>query len=302
MKYKAAGIISLSLALILVFSAVWVNAAEQSAPIAENLEISTYRETAVEGKLKASSPYGSELSFEITTPPSKGEITLLDDGSFIYTPGQGKKGKDYFGYKAYDGDGRASGEATVIIKLIKQTCAVSYSDMNGNGAHYAATVLAERGIFVGEQVGGKYVFNPNTPVTRGEFLAMCMKLVDADVLNGVITTGFADDESIPDYLKPYVSTALLSGVISGYSEGHKIAVFNGDNSISYPEAAVMLNSSMSLTNVTPKYDSIEVPAWAVQACANLSACRISDYVDSQALTRAECAKLLCGAAEILDKR
>ncbi|MFB0919728.1 MAG: S-layer homology domain-containing protein, partial [Oscillospiraceae bacterium] len=145
------------------------------------------------------------------------------------------------------------------------------------------------------------VFNPSAPVTRGEFLAMCMKLSDSDILSGVITTGFADDSEIPAYLKPYVSTALLTGVISGYSDGVNTAVFNSSNYISYPEAAVMLNKTLDLTNVNAETYGGAAPVWAEQACANLCACNISDYTDLPQLTRADCAKLLYNAMSIVKK-
>lgn len=303
MKRKSARIFALSLAVITLVSGVFVSArAEQGAPIAENLEITTYRDTAVEGKLKAVSPDNEVVTFEITTPPSKGTVELCDSGTFVYTPDQGKRGKDYFGYKAVDGNGKYSSEATVIIKLIKPNCKVAYSDMDGNGAHCAAIALAERDVFVGEQIGGNYVFNPDAEVTRSEFLTMCMKLADVDILEGVITTGFADDESIPDHMKPYVSTALLTGVINGYYNSYDTAVFNGDSKVSYPEAAVILNRALRLTDVRFDEGYADAPVWAAQACANLNACKISGYMSSDALTRAECAKLLYGAIQVLEKR
>ena len=130
---------------------------------------------------------------------------------------------------------------------------------------------------------------------------MCMKLADSDILSGVITTGFADDSEIPSYQKPYVSTALLTGVINGYSDGVNTAVFNGESCISYPEAAVMLNKALNLTNVNAEnYNA--APVWAAQACANLSACRISEYTQENELTRADCAKLLYNAMSILENR
>ena len=129
---------------------------------------------------------------------------------------------------------------------------------------------------------------------------MCMKLSDSDILSGVITTGFADDSSIPSYMKPYVSTALLTGLISGYSDGINTAVFNGDNCISYPEAAVMLNKALDLTNVNSEAYGGAAPVWAAQACANLSACRISDYYGEALLTRADCAQLFYNAMSIVN--
>ena len=297
---KTCNVIALSLMLVLTLSVINVGAiGTGAAPIAENLEIMTYRNVSVGGQLKATDPDGDTLTFEITTPPVKGEIALRDNGSFVYTPKEGKRGRDYFGYKAFDEAGNISSEATVIIKIEKQKTKIAYSDMEGNGAHCAAIALAENNIFIGESIGGQYVFNPDAPVTRGDFLTMCMKLTDSDLLSGVLTTGFADDSSIPAYLKPYVSTALLTGVISGYSDGVNTAVFNGENYISYPEAAVMLNKALGLTDVSAEIYGDTIPVWAAQACANLSACRISDYSDVPQLTRADCANLLYNAMKLI---
>ena len=290
---KTCNVIALTFVLMLSLCVINVGATGTgSAPIAENLDISTYRNTSVGGQLKATDPDGEILKFEITTSPIKGEIVIKENGSFVYTPKDGKRGRDYFGFKAYDNDGNVSAEATVIIRIEKQKTKITYTDMNGNGAHCAAIALAENNIFVGENIAGQYVFNPDAPVTRGEFLTMCMKLTDSDILSGVITTGFADDSEIPEYLKPYVSTALLTGVISGYSDGVNTAVFNSGNNISYPEAAVMLNKALDLTDVNAETYGKAAPAWAEQACANLCACDISDYNDLPQLTRADCARLL----------
>lgn len=300
---KTCNVIALTLVFVLTLSIINVGAiGSGSAPIAENLEISTYRNVSVGGALKATDPDGDVLKFEITTPPSKGEIELSDSGSFVYTPAKGKRGRDYFGYKAFDEAGNVSSEATVIIKIEKQKTKIAYSDMDGSGAYCAAIALAENNIFVGESIGGQYVFSPNDPVTRGEFLTMCLKLTGSDILSGVITTGFADDSEIPTYMKPYVSTALLTGVISGYSNGINSAVFNGDNYISYPEAAVMLNKALNLTDVLAESYGETVPVWAAQACANLSACRISNYSDVPQLTRADCAVLLYNAMSIIEDK
>lgn len=303
MKRKTAGVIALSLTVAMTLGTLWAYAAQSGEnPIAENLELKTYRSVSVGGQLKATDPDGDIMKFEVTTKPIKGTVALKDDGSFVYTPAEGKHGHDYFGYKALDSKGNKSPEATVVIKIEKQKSKIAYSDMNGNGACMAAVRLAEEEIFVGEQLGGQYVFCPENTVSRGEFLTMCMKLADSDVLTGVITTGFADDADIPDYMKPYVSTALLSGVIKGCSGSEGTAVFSPAEPISYPEAAVMLDRVLGLTKASTAEDYAAAPAWAEQSCANLSACRISDYRGTAALTRADCAEMLYNAMAVLEKR
>ena len=273
--------------------------ADDMAPVAENMEIRTYRETAVSGTLSAADPDGGELTYEISTPPIKGEIALEPDGSFVYTPGDGKRGKDYFGYKATDSSGNTSHEATVIISIDKPKSEVTYSDMSGSGAEYAAVRLAEEGIFIGECLGGEYVFSPDEPVTRGEFLAMCMKLADVDLLSGVSRTGFADDDDIDSWMRPYVSTALMCGAISGVSTSEG-AVFDPARGITGAEATVMLNNVLGLGDVGYIETDGEVPTWASQAVMNLEANGIivSGEAELPVLTRAEAALMLCRALEM----
>lgn len=279
-------------------------AVENSAPIAENLELTTYRGVSVGGRLSAVDPDGDVVTFEITTQPKKGTINLAEDGRFVYTPADGKKGKDYFGYKATDSEGNVSQEATVIITIVKQKNKLSYCDMEGNGAYYAALRLAEEDLFVGECIGNEYVFDADREITRAEFLVLCMELSGADLLTGTTRTGFLDDSDIPTWIKPYVSTALMTGAVSGYSTTSGGAVFDPYANISYFEAAVMLDNIIELTDVVAT--SLEtVPTWAAQAASNLSACSIMDGVEISnlnAITRAEAAVMLSNAMDVINNR
>lgn len=301
MYYASAAAI---LAVVLCFSLCLVPVlAGGSSPVAENLELTTYRGVSLDGKLSAVDPDGDVLTYLITTPPTKGTVELGEDGNFVYTPEEDKRGKDYFGYVAEDPDGNRSQEATVIIKLIKPKTDVTYSDMTGNGAYYDALRLAEEGIFTSQQIGDSYVFSPDSPVTRGEFLAMCMELSGGKILSGVSTTGFADDEAIPTWQKPYVATALMNGAISGYS-GEGSATFAADAPITCTESAVMLNSILSVTDVSSFDADQGTPVWAGQAVANLNACRVlpDGFVSNASLTRAQAAQMLSAALDVLAER
>ena len=147
--------------------------AEETAPLAENLEISTFRNASVSGQLVAHAPDGGELEFVLTTEPIKGSIDLNEDGSFVYTPKEGKRGRDYFGYKVSDSTGKLSQEATVIIRIEKNKCDVYYSDMDGRAEEYSAMLLSEKGIFTGSCTGGEYLFEPERAVSREEFERVC---------------------------------------------------------------------------------------------------------------------------------
>ena len=298
------------IALLLVSALVLGCAAYASdacAPVAENLEISTYRGVSVGGRLSAADPDGDAVTFQITTEPVKGSIDLDDDGHFVYTPDSGKRGKDYFGYKAIGADGKRSQEATVIIRIDKPQSRVTYADLTGESCACAAQRLAEADIFTGECLAGEYVFSPDAPVTRSEFLAMCMKVAGTDLLSGVRTTGFADDTEIDAWAKPYVSTALKCGIISGYAEDESCAVFGPERYISVAEAAAILDRAVELTDAVETWYSYDeaLPVWAVQSAANVSSCGLLPYGCSftdATLSRGEAAEMLCGAIDIVAKR
>ncbi len=273
-----------------------------TAPVVENQELETYRGVSVGGQLTAHDPDGDGVTFEVTTQPMKGAVDISPEGYFVYTPKEGKRGKDYFGFRAVDSFGNASQEGTVIIKLIKQKTKVTYSDMTGDGAEYAALVLAENGVFTGEKVGESYVFSPDTEMDRGEFLSMCMAAADCDVLRGVTSTGFKDDEAIGPWLKPYVATALMNGYISGQS-----AAFDPAASLTVGEACVTLNNVLGVTNVVSAAAYVgeedSDASWA-QAVANLTACGVMerDLDVETVLTRAGAAQMLAKAIALLAGR
>lgn len=292
-----------TLAATLCFLTPTVAEAKDGAPIAENLELSTYRGVCMEGQLKATDPEGDAIvSYQLATPPVKGEVAINPDGSFVYTPEENKRGKDYFGYTATDAKGNVSQEATVIISLLKQKTNVTYSDLTNSGSHYNALRLAEEEIFVGEQIGGQYVFSPNTMISRGEFLSMCVALSDYPVLSGVTDTGFTDDSSIPDWQKSYIATARMNGGIASVTETGSTD-FEATAPITCAQAAVMVNNLFSLSKVSAVNLS-GTPDWAAQSVANLIACEVlpKDCDTAQYLNREMTADLLVGVMDVLNNR
>lgn len=296
----------LCLAAALCFATVAFAFADSGSLIAENLEISTYRGVAVGGRLAVADVGAEVIGFEITTKPGKGEVELGDDGCFVYTPGEGKRGKDYFGYKAIDAEGKYSQEATVIISIKKQKTRVTYSDMEGKPSAWAAVTLAEEGIFVGENIAGEYVFRPDEALTRSQFLTMCMKAADSELMWDIEDTGFADDEAIDEWLKPYVGAAFCEGYVRG-TESEEGTVFAGDELISAMEAAYILDNVASVTDVVAVWYSFDqfLPEWAVQSAANLSACEVvpdSLSLLDETISRSEAAEMICRAMALIENR
>ena len=87
------------------------------------------------GRFAAVDPEGETLSYEITTEPGKGVVEVGENGRFVYTPAENKKGKDYFGYRAVDASGNRSEEATVIITILKEQVMMSVSTSDNTAAY-----------------------------------------------------------------------------------------------------------------------------------------------------------------------
>lgn len=281
------------------------------APIARNMELSTYKDVALTGWFDAVDSEGSVLTFQLTSTPARGAVTLAEDGSsqFVYTPYEGKTGKDTFTYVAVDPAGNTSPEAKVTIRITRPNTVVTYADMDGHPAHKAAVRLAEEHIYVGTYRGGDYFFQAEQPVSRGEFLSLAMVVSGLEPMEQVSVTGFYDDTAIPTWCKGYVSSALMAGAIRGSTNHLGQPVFSSGDPITTGEATVMLNSLLNIADVSVEtFSSGTGTHWASQAAANLAASGIlrTDDTSVQALsapmTRGEAALLLDGALDVVKTR
>jgi len=277
--------------------------APNEAPVAQDLSLCTYKNVEVQGTFSAVDPEGDLLTYQLLTKPARGAVTLAEDGSgqFTYTPYENKTGKDAFTYVAVDAVGNTSAPATVSVKIEKQKSKVTYSDMTGVEGHKEAVHLAEAGLLIGEKMGDEYFFHPEEAMSRAQFTALAMAAAGLEPLEAVTLTGFADDEAMAVWAKPYVSSALRSGVVQGtYDEGGRI-VFQADAPITAAQAAVVLDRALNVTDVP---DSAEAPVWYSQAVANLSSCGAlpASAVLDEPLTRAQAAVMLDRALDVMAER
>ena len=307
MLVLAALLLSLSLPAQALFDLADQVTGDSPKPIAEHLTLTTYKNVAVEGNFAAVDPDGEGVTFRITKNPARGAVTQAEEGSaaFTYTPYEGKLGKDSFTYVAEDASGNVSQPALVSIKITRPDTKVTYADMSGHPAHKAAIALAAADVFVGEQMGQTWFFRPEAQVTREEFLAMAMEVTGMETLPEAKMTGFSDDDSISVWAKPYVASALRSGMIqgSGTQEG---PAFSPARAITQTEAAVLLERLLRVADVadTGKLTGEAAPVWAHQSVVNLEAVGVlegSANLDGN-LTRAQAAELLLSAMEVLDFR
>lgn len=264
-----------------------VRGKEDKAPVAEDSAVETYKNLPNEGKLKVSDPEGQNMTFTVTRQPKRGQVAVQEDGTFLYTPKKNKVGVDSFVYTATDPAGNVSREATVTVRILKPADASQYADTAGKPYRFAAEWMKNTGLFIGEQIGDERCFNGDRPVSRGEFLAMAIKLLNIPLDEDASFTGYA--EETPNWLKPYLAAALRAGLTAGLPEAE---TFGAAEAITGEEVAVMLQNAMDLTISTAVADlDASIPEWAVNAVTAMSDNGIEVFAGAQ-LTRGQAAQLL----------
>ena len=245
----------------------------------------TYKNLPNEAMLKVKDPEGQALTFTLTRQPRRGEVTIREDGSFIYAPAKNKVGVDSFTYTATDPAGNVSREATVTVTILKPTTQQQYADTTDTACRFAAEWMKNTGIFVTESIGGNSCFQPGKEVSRGEFLTMLVGALDIPLDEQAQYTGFTDE--CADWLKPYVAAAMRAGLTTGWPEGD---TFRAEAPITGAEAAVMVQNALNLSADADTASEISdsVPTWASNALTALEAKGIR--LDPQAnLTRGDAA-------------
>ena len=279
---------------------------EDQPPTAEDSTLETYKNMANTGTLSANDPEGDVLTYDLVQEPKRGTVTFHGDGTFTYTPEKNKVGKDSFTYTITDNAGNTSEPAKVSIEILKPTDQTTYADMVNDSDAFAAMWLKEAGLFTGATVGGNLCFEPERTVSRGEFLVMVMKLVNAQADETGLTSGFSDEATTPVWMQPYIVSALGNGMISGVNSDTGV-VFRPEAALSRAEAAVMLQNVLQLPApstqaVFLETDDEAMPTWAAEATAALSAAGISLESTSQAdaITRRDVANLLYAVNTLLE--
>ena len=281
-------------------------------PEARDGKTDTQKNIQITGKLFGSDPEGDAVTLKVVEEPKKGKLEIdQTTQTFIYSPDENKTGKDVFRYQVEDQFGNLSDVATYTIQINKPATQLTYADMSNHWAHYPAIKLAEKNILRGVEVGGSNIFDPDGEVTRGEFMVMLMQATEQDLpITTVSTTGFADDESIPTWMKGYVAAAVQNDIITGDST-QETAVFEAEAPITRAQACVMLTNALKpqelTTSIKTFADRDAIPDWATEAIDTMYSCGILDgYSDNtvrptETLTRAQATKFLYEAMNYLEE-
>lgn len=265
---------------------------EDKAPVAEDVAIETYKNLPREEKLKATDPEGKALTYTVLRQPKRGSVTVNADGTFTYTPKKNKVGVDSFTYTATDPAGNVSREATVVIQILKPTDSKRYADTAGTDCRFQAEWMRSTGIFAAESIGGDLRFQPDKPVSQGEFIAMLVKTLD---LKEESSASLPDNA--PQWLRPYLGAALRSGLISQWPQEESGSF---DAAVTGAQAAVAVQSALAL-EVTPEavatFSGEATPDWATDALAVMHEQGLSLGAE-EPLTRSQCAKLLYAVSRL----
>lgn len=274
---------------------------QDKSPVAEDFAIETYKNLPNQATLKAVDPEGQALTFTLVRQPKRGQVTINEDGSFVYTPKKNKVGVDSFTYTAADPTGNVSREATVTVQILKPTDSQQYTDTVGDSCRFAAEWMRNTGLFVGEKVSGESCFQPEKTVSRGDFLAMMVKMLDVP-MEDVSYTGVPADT--PNWLRPYYAAALRSGLIADLPREDADS-FGADQPITGAEAAVMLQNALGLSVSSQTLEAVDTavegkedaPVWAA---TSLTAMADNGIVLSatQSLTRGQVAQVLYQAYQL----
>lgn len=241
---------------------------KESAPVAEDSALETYRNMPITGKLKVS---GENLTYAVVRPCKRGAVEIAADGTFTYTPKKNKIGIDSFTYTATGADGKSSREATVTITILKPTDDTQYTDTQELPCRFTAQWLKNTGIFTGETIGENLCFGPEKPVTRGEFVTMLVKALDIPLDDTLRAQGYNDE--IPTWLQPFLAAAQRSGLTAALPQQQ---TFGAEKVITAQEAMALVAAALDGT---------------VEAMAEL------EETPENPLTRAQAAQLLYQTAK-----
>jgi len=217
---------------------IGIRGKEDKAPVAEDFSIETYKNLSNDSMLKASDPEGEQLTYTVVRNPKRGNVEVRADGTFTYTPKKNKVGIDSFTYTAADPAGNVSRVATVTVQILKPTDARQYADTVGHSCRFAAEWMKNTGLFVGEQIGDNTCFGPDKTVSKAEFLAMVVQVLNIPTQN---TEAAQLPVSTPQWLKPYLAAAQRSGLTADWQTVSMAEPITG------AEAAVILQNALDLT-------------------------------------------------------
>ena len=230
-----------------------------------SLTLVTQSDISVFGNLIAEDPEGDEIEFILVSYPEKGILKITDEstGAYKYTPHSGYTGQDALTYVIRDEYGNYSKPVTVNLRTIERMSSQIFRDMTERSEYNAAVAMSALGIMSGKLVGDDTYFEPDSSVSKAEFVTMAMKAMGIRYDSTLSRSYFDDDAQIPTSLSPYVATAQRLGIIDGTFTGQEL-LFEPNKQITKYEAATVMSRILGLSDSEDaEYESLtRVPVWA----------------------------------------
>lgn len=267
-----------------------------SPPIVSDSFLKTVEGISCEGKLKIVEPNGDDYTVNVITYPADGFISIDARGAVVYTPEEGFSGSDQMVYTVTDRFGAVSSGATLSIEVAENESGLHFADMQEDPMHLYAHRMCANNTMVYRCEDGNYYFDPETPVSKIEFLVMLMTAANLDSdITAVADSVAADDSALSSGMKGYLSAAHEKGLIV-LDDGN----FSPESEITVAEAAYMIVSALKLPQVVAGSASAEdadadSDYFSVTAAVSAGIIETEDgsvNIDA-VLTKADAALLLC---------
>ena len=184
-------------------------------PTAQSASITLNEDTTKTGQLAGSDPDGNSLTYRLTTPPTKGTVSVSASGAYTYTPNTNANGADSFAFVVNDGT-IDSASATVSITIIPvndkptaqsasitlnedttKTGQLAGSDPDGNSLTYRLTAPPTKGT-VSVSASGAYTYTPNTNANGADSFAFVVNDGTIDSASATVSITIIPVNDKPD--------------------------------------------------------------------------------------------------------
>jgi VCBS repeat-containing protein len=202
---------------------VTVNA-QNDAPVATALSVTTNEDTATSGTLQGADVDGDSLTFAKVGEPSHGTVSVGTDGSYTYTPEANYNGADSFTFKVSDGALESVATSVEISVVNVDDEAAASVEIHGT-VQEGATLTAEVADL--QDVDGSPVLSYDWQRSTSD------STDDADwTPTGVSTADYAIDDSqseVGQYLRVVVTSTDALGGETVFTQAASQAVANVDD-------------------------------------------------------------------------
>ncbi|WP_141500875.1 S-layer homology domain-containing protein [Paenibacillus luteus] len=105
-------------------------------------------------------------------------------------------------------------------------------------------------------------FGANNAVTRAEFVVMLLRMLQVEQLEESAPISFLDQNSIPEWARPAMYTALKQGIIEGYNNGTLRPLDTINRAEMVAIIARVMNWTKGDIKVSAFSDDTDIPEWA----------------------------------------